>query len=184
MLGAMQDWELRVSLLIDHAAREHGAREIVTSWGDGTETRTTWAGVRRDALKMVQALQRLGIRKGDRVATLAMNHSRHLVAWYGATGAGGVLHTINPRLFDDQLEYIANHAEDRVLIYDAAFEPIVDRLNTIVNAALKEPAIADKLNPQGIVPRPMNAAEYKKFVESETEKFGKIIVQANIKVTN
>ena len=63
-------------------------------------------------------------------------------------------------------------------------QPIVDRLNTIVNAALKEPAIADKLNPQGIVPRPMNAAEYKKFVESETEKFGKIIVQANIKVTN
>ena len=63
-------------------------------------------------------------------------------------------------------------------------QPIVDRLNMIVNAALKEPAIADKLNPQGIVPRPMNAAEYKKFVESETEKFGKIIVQANIKVTN
>jgi len=63
-------------------------------------------------------------------------------------------------------------------------QPIVDRLNTIVNAALKEPAIANKLNPQGIVPRPMNAAEYKKFVVSETEKFGKIIVQANIKVAN
>ena len=63
-------------------------------------------------------------------------------------------------------------------------QPIVDRLNTIVNTALKDPAIADKLNPQGIVPRPMSAAEYKKFVESETEKFGKIIVQANIKVAN
>ena len=63
-------------------------------------------------------------------------------------------------------------------------QPIVDRLNGIVNTALKEPAIADKLNPQGIVPRPMSAAEYKKFVESETEKFGKIIVQANIKVAN
>jgi len=128
MLGAMQDWELRASLLIDHAAREHGAREIVTSWSDGTETRTTWAGVRRDALKMVQALQRLGVVKGDRIATLGMNHSRHLVSWYGATGAGGVLHTINPRLFDDQLDFIANHAEDRVLIYDAAFQPIVDRM--------------------------------------------------------
>jgi fatty-acyl-CoA synthase len=128
MLGAMQDWELRVSLLIDHAAREHGTREIVTSWSDGSETRTTWAGVRRDALKMVQALRRLGIAKGDRIATLGMNHSRHLVSWYGATGAGGILHTINPRLFDDQLAYIANHAEDRVLIYDAAFQPIVDRM--------------------------------------------------------
>ena len=65
---------------------------------------------------------------GDRVATLAMNHSRHLVAWYGTIGMGGVLHTINPRLFDDQLVYIANHAEDRVLFYDAAFQPIVERL--------------------------------------------------------
>jgi fatty-acyl-CoA synthase len=116
ILGAMQDWELRVSLLIDHAAREHGTREIVTHWVDGSQSRATWASIRRDALKMVQALQRLGIRPGDRIGTLAMNHSRHLVAWYGATGAGGVLHTINPRLFDDQLDYIANHAEDRVLL--------------------------------------------------------------------
>jgi fatty-acyl-CoA synthase len=126
--GAMQDWELRTSLLIDHAAREHGAREIVTQWADGSQTRATWASVRADALRMVQALHRLGIEPGDRVATLAMNHGRHLVAWYGVTGAGAVLHTINPRLFDDQLVYIANHAEDRVLLYDAAFQPIVDRL--------------------------------------------------------
>ena len=128
MLGAMQDWDLRVTRLIDHAASEHGAREIVTRWDDGSETRTTWGGVRRDALKMVQALQRLGIDKGDRVATLALNHSRHLVCWYGAVGVGGVLHTINPRLFDDQLEYIVNHAEDRVLIYDAMFAPLVERM--------------------------------------------------------
>ncbi|MCB2074326.1 MAG: long-chain fatty acid--CoA ligase [Novosphingobium sp.] len=128
MLGAMQDWELRVSLLADHAAREYGSREIVTRWSDGSETRTNWGEIRRDALKMVQALRRLGIAKGDRVATLGMNHGPHLVTWYGATGAGGILHTINPRLFDDQLEYIANHAEDRVLIYDSAFQPIIDRM--------------------------------------------------------
>jgi fatty-acyl-CoA synthase len=130
MLGAMQDWELRASLLIDHAARDHGSREIVTRWNDGSESRTTWAEVRRDALKMVQALQRLGIATGERVATLAMNHGPHLVSWYGATGAGTVLHTINPRLFDEQLIYIANHAEDRVLIYDVAFQEIVDRLKS------------------------------------------------------
>ena len=128
MLGGMQDWELRVSELIDHAARDHGDREIVTRWADGSESRTTWAGVRRDALKMVQALRRLGIQPGDRVATLAMNHGKHLVSWYGATGAGAVLHTVNPRLFDDQLDYIVNHAEDRVLIFDAAFAPLVERL--------------------------------------------------------
>ena len=128
MLGGMQDWEMRLSHLLDHAAREHGGREIVTHWADGSESRTDWAGIRHDALRMVQALRRIGIAPGERVATLAMNHARHLVAWYGATGAGAVLHTINPRLFDEQLDYIVNHAEDRVLIYDAAFAPLVERL--------------------------------------------------------
>ncbi len=76
---------------------------------------------RNDARRMAQALERLGVEPGDRVATLAMNHDRHLAAWFGVVGMGGVLHTLNPRLFDDQLAYIVNHAEDRVLLYDAAF---------------------------------------------------------------
>jgi fatty-acyl-CoA synthase len=127
-LGAMQDWPLRVTHLIDHAGHEYGQREIVSHWADGSETRTDWAGIRHDSLRMTQALRTASIGKGDRVATLAMNHSRHLVTWYGAVGVGGVLHTINPRLFDEQLNYIVNHAEDRVLLYDAAFQPIVERL--------------------------------------------------------
>ena len=130
MFGTMQDVELRVSRLIDHAAREHGTREIVSRWADGGRTRTTWAGVAHDARRLAQALERLGCRPGDRVATLAMNHAAHLAAWYGAIGMGGVIHTINPRLFDDQLVFIANHAEDRVLFYDRAFQPIVDRLRS------------------------------------------------------
>ncbi len=128
MLGGMQDWELRVPRLIDHAAREHGAREVVTRWADGTEARSDWAGIARDARKLAQALEKMGCQRGDRIATLAMNHGHHLAAWYGAIGMGGVIHTINPRLFDDQLVYIANHAEDRVLFHDKAFQPIVDRL--------------------------------------------------------
>jgi len=127
-LGAMQDWSLRVTRLIDHAEREHGDGEIVTAWGSGETTRTSWREVARDARKLAQALERLGINRGDRVATMGMNHAHHLIAWYGTTGMGGVLHTINPRLFDDQLEYIANHAEDRVLLYDRAFTPIVERM--------------------------------------------------------
>ena len=75
-----------------------------------------------------KALAGVGVRAQDGVAALAMTHNRHLVTWYGATGAGGVIHTINPRLFDDQLDYIVNHAEDRILIYDAMFQPIVDRM--------------------------------------------------------
>jgi fatty-acyl-CoA synthase len=130
MLGGMQDFELRVPRLIDHAAREHGTREIVSQWADGTQTRTDWAGIARDARKLAQALERLDIKRGDRVATLAMNHGRHLAAWYGAIGMGGVIHTINPRLFDEQLVYIANHAEDRVLLYDKQFQPLVDRLKS------------------------------------------------------
>jgi fatty-acyl-CoA synthase len=128
MIGGMQDWPLRIMRLLDHAEREHGEREIVSRWAAGHETRTSWAGVARDARRLAAALERLGIRKGDRVATLAMNHSRHLVSWYGTIGMGGIIHTINPRLFDDQLVYIANHAEDRVLFYDAAFASIVERL--------------------------------------------------------
>jgi fatty-acyl-CoA synthase len=130
MLGGMQDFELRVPKLIDHAAREHASREIVTYWANGTETRTNWAGIGRDAKKLAQALERMGCGRGDRIATLAMNHSRHLVAWYGAIGIGGIIHTINPRLFDEQLIYIANHAEDQVLLYDKQFQPIVDRLKS------------------------------------------------------
>ncbi|MBX3595107.1 long-chain fatty acid--CoA ligase [Sphingomonas sp.] len=128
MLGAMQDFELRVPRLIEHAEREYATREIVSRWADGSETRTDWAGIARDSRRLAQALERLGIRPGDRVATMAMNHARHLVAWHGTIGMGGIIHTINPRLFDDQLAFIGNHAEDRVLIYDRAFQPIIDRL--------------------------------------------------------
>ena len=77
---------------------------------------------------MSQALLALGLKKGDKVASLAMNHARHLVSWFGVAGMGGVLHTCNPRLFEDQLEYIVNHAEDKVMLYDAAFQPIIDKM--------------------------------------------------------
>lgn len=128
MLGAMQDFELRVTGLLDHAAKLHGMREVITRWANGSVGRTNWAGIRHDALRLAQALWRLGLEPEDRVATLAMNHGRHLVTWFGVPGAGCILHTINPRLFDDQLDFIVNHAGDRVLIYDAVFRPIVERM--------------------------------------------------------
>ena len=128
MLGAMQDFPLRIMRILDHAEREHGAREIVAARADGPTHRTDWSQVAHDSRRLAQALIRRGVQRGDRVATLAMNHDRHLVAWFGVPGMGGVLHTVNPRLFDDQLEYIVNHAEDRVLRYDRAFAPLVDRM--------------------------------------------------------
>ena len=127
-LGAMQDFPLRIARLIDHAEREHGGREIVAARADGTTVRTNWQRLAHDSRRLAQALERMGVRPGERVATLAMNHDRHLTAWFGVVGMGGVLHTLNPRLFDDQLSYIVNHAEDRVLLYDRAFAPLVERL--------------------------------------------------------
>jgi acyl-CoA synthetase (AMP-forming)/AMP-acid ligase II len=127
-LGAMQDFPLRIMRILDHAEREHGIREIVSARADGSVIRTDWIRIAHDARRMAQALERAGLRAGDRVGTLAMNHERHLTAWFGVVGMGGVLHTLNPRLFDDQLEYIVNHGEDRVLLYDAAFSPLVERM--------------------------------------------------------
>ena len=124
----MQDWPLRVTRLVDHAEREHGDGEVVTAWADGSTTRTNWRRIAHDAKRMAQALEALGCSKGDRIATLGMNHAAHLTAWYGAIGMGGVLHTLNPRLFDDQLDYIVNHAEDSVLLYDHAFAGLVERM--------------------------------------------------------
>src|SRR5439155_9273589 len=108
--------------------REHGTREIVAARADGVTIRTNWIEVARKSRQLAQALERLGVIAGERVATLAMNHDRHLIAWFGVVGMGGVLHTLNPRLFDDQLLYIINHAEDRVILYDRAFGPLVERL--------------------------------------------------------
>ena len=127
-LGAMQDWPLRVTRLIDHAAREHADGEIVTRWADSSIARTNWGQIASDARRLARTLERIGIRPQDRIGTLAMNHARHLTAWYGAPGMGGILHTLNPRLFDDQLDYIANHAADRVLLYDRQFAPLVERM--------------------------------------------------------
>ena len=133
-IRSMQDWPLRISQIMDHAEREHGGREIVSARADGTIHRTNWQSVAFASRRMAQALERLGIKPGERVATLAMNHDRHLVSWFGVVGMGGVIHTINPRLFDDQIAYIANHAEDRVLLYDAAFKGIVERLRSNANS--------------------------------------------------
>ena len=124
----MQGQPLLVTSLIDHAAREHAGREIVSRWADGSMTRSNWGEVGADARRFAAAMVRLGMKKGDRIATLAMNHGHHLVSWYGTAGMGGVLHTVNPRLFDEQLIYIMGHAEDRVLLIDAMFLPIVERL--------------------------------------------------------
>ena len=125
-LGAMQDWPLLVWRLIDHSAVNHPRREVVSLSVEGGVHRSNWATVRDRARRVAQALIGLGIAPGDRVATLAWNTHRHVECWYGISGMGGVAHTINPRLFADQIVYIANHAVDRVLFFDLSFIKLVE----------------------------------------------------------
>ncbi|GGH12282.1 long-chain-fatty-acid--CoA ligase [Alsobacter metallidurans] len=124
----MQDWPLLISRVIDHAAREHGDREVISRSVEGPMHRITYREVRARALQCAQRLERDGVKLGDRVATLAWNTWRHLECWYGITGVGAVYHTVNPRLFDDQIVYIMNHAEDRILFLDLTFIPLMERL--------------------------------------------------------
>jgi fatty-acyl-CoA synthase len=127
-MGLMQHRPLMISSLLRHAAAFNGAREIVSRTPDGKLERHGFAALDRRARALAAALARLGVRQGDRVATLAWNTRRHLEAFYGAPGLGAVLHTINPRLFDEQIVYIANHAEDRVLFFDPDLYDLVARL--------------------------------------------------------
>ena len=128
MDGLMMDRPLLVSSLIEHAATYHGDTEIVSRTVEGPIHRTTYAEAERRAKRVANALTRLGIRPGDRVATLAWNGYRHFELYFGISGIGAVCHTINPRLFHEQIEYIVNHAEDRVLFVDLTFVPLVEKL--------------------------------------------------------
>ncbi len=128
MHGTMQDWPLLVWKLIDHAALYHGDREVVALTCEGEEVRSNWRTIHGRARQVAAALRTLGVQPGERVATLAWNTHRHVESWYGISGMGAVAHTINPRLFDDQIVYIANHAEDRVLFFDLTFVPMIERL--------------------------------------------------------
>ena len=128
MLGLMQDVPLTVDRILDHAAAWHGTRELVSRDAEGRVTRSSYAAVHADAKRVSNALSDAGIRLGDRVATLAWNSARHLAAWYGACGMGAVLHTLNPRLYLEQIAYIANHAGDRLLIADPACADLVAQL--------------------------------------------------------
>ena len=128
MLGLMQDWPLLIHRIIDHAACQHAAREVVTRSVEGPIERTNYAAIRERAVRVAQRLVRDGIKPGDRIATMAWNTSRHLESWYGITGAGAVYHTINPRLFPEQIAWIANHAEDRIILADLTFVPLLEAL--------------------------------------------------------
>ncbi|MDT8841140.1 3-(methylthio)propionyl-CoA ligase [Paraburkholderia fungorum] len=128
LLGQMMDVPLTVSSLLAHAARHFGDTEIVSRRIEGDVHRYTYRDCEKRAKQLAQALIALGVEPGERVATLAWNGYRHLEAYYGTTGFGAVCHTINPRLFPDQIAYIVNHADDAYVLFDTTFAPLVDAL--------------------------------------------------------
>jgi len=135
MLGLMQDYPLLTHTIIDHAAINHGEREQVTRSIEGPIRRTTLADIRTRALKVAKAMENDGVKLGDRIATMAWNTERHMEVWFGIMGNGAICHTLNPRLFAEQIVYIVNHAEDDIMFVDLTFIPIVealqDRLGTV-----------------------------------------------------
>ncbi len=124
----MQRWEMTVDRLIVHAERWHSTREVVGRLADGSIGRSNWATVARRARQVSVGLSAHGITRGTRIGTLAMNSIRHVETWYGVMGYGAVCHTLNPRLFDDQLIYMINHADDRWIFADPIFRAQLERL--------------------------------------------------------
>jgi acyl-CoA synthetase (AMP-forming)/AMP-acid ligase II len=135
--GLMGDQPLLVSMCIQHAAKNHADTEIVSRTVDGPIHRYTYAQAERRARRVAKALVQLGIEPGDRVATMAWNTYRHFELYHGISGIGAVCHTINPVLSDEQLIYIFNHAEDRLLFLETSFVPLIERLRPRLPANMR-----------------------------------------------
>ena len=129
MLGLMQNQPLLISNLIEFADRHHGDGEIVSRRVEGDIHRTDWHGIAKRSRQVANALDGLKLAFSDRVATLAWNGYRHLELYFGVSGSGRVLHTINPRLHPEQIAWIANHAEDQVLCFDMSFLPLIQAVH-------------------------------------------------------
>lgn len=143
MLGLMQDYPLLTHTILDHAALNHGEREQVTRSIEGPIRRTTLADIRTRALKVAKALENEGVKLGDRIATMAWNTDRHVETWFGIMGTGAICHTLNPRLFADQIAYIVNHAEDDIMFVDLTFIPIVEALQDRIATVRKYIVLTD-----------------------------------------
>ena len=169
MQGLMMDMPLLISGLLQHADRHHGDAEIVSKTVDGSVHRYTYRDAHARARKLANALQRLGVQPSERIATLAWNGYRHFEIYYAVAGSGAVIHTINPRLFPDQITYIANHAEDRLVFFDLTFAPLVEKLAPLLKTVKGFVAMcARDAMPKGNIP---NLLCYEELLEKEKDDF-------------
>jgi fatty-acyl-CoA synthase len=157
----MQRWEMTVDRLIVHAERWHPTREVVGRLADGSIGRSNWATVARRARQVSVGLSAHGIARGTRIGTLAMNSIRHVETWYGVMGYGAVCHTLNPRLFDDQLIYMINHADDRWILADPIFRAQLERLLPHCPGVEKVIYLGDSSDVPAL---PANATDYETWI--------------------
>jgi fatty-acyl-CoA synthase len=168
MLGLMMDRPLLVSDLLRHADRHHGAVEIVSKTVEtGAIHRYTYHDAHVRARRLANALKRLGVQASDRVATLGWNSYRHYEIYYAVAGSGAVIHTINPRLFPDQVAYIANHAEDKVVFFDVTFTPLVEKLAPQVRGVKHWVAMTERAH----MPKMANVLCYEELLARENDRY-------------
>lgn len=169
MFGQMMDRPLLISALLRHAEQQHPGREIVSITADHARHRYTYREAFARARRLANALQRSGLRRSDRIATLAWNDFRHFEIYYGVSGAGLVCHTINPRLFEEQILYIANHAEDRWLFLDPLFVPLLEKLRPQLPGIERCVILGDDAHmPATTLP---NACSYESLIAAESDEF-------------
>jgi len=170
MLGLMQNQPLLISSLIEFAARHHGDAEIVSRRVEGDLHRYTYREAAHRSRQVAHALDALKLGFGDRVATLAWNGYRHFELYYGVSGSGRVLHTLNPRLHPDQIAWIANHAEDQVLCFDLSFLPLVQAVHAKCATIKHYIALcdADKLPVDSGIP---NLQSYESWISTQPVEY-------------
>ncbi|MDX2235236.1 MAG: long-chain-fatty-acid--CoA ligase [Hyphomonadaceae bacterium] len=167
MLGLMQDWSMTLDKVLDHARTAGPDREVVTRSVEGPVVRTTYGEMWGRAKQASHALRAAGIGLGDRVATLAWNTARHMEVWYGAMGIGAVLHTLNPRLLPEQIAWIANHAEDKILFVDLTFVPIAEKIAGLMPTVQRYVILTDRAHmPATALP---GAIAYEDFIEGRPQ---------------
>src|SRR5262245_16102904 len=172
MHGLMMDMPLAISDLIRHADRHHGAGEIVSKTvEDGSLHRYTYREAHRRARRLANALGKLGVAMHDRVATLAWNSFRHFEIYYEVAGSGAVIHTINPRLFPDQITYIANHAEDKVVFFDLTFAPLVEKLAPQLKSVRHFVAMTDRGHMGSLPEKIQNLRRYEDVIGEASDQF-------------
>src|SRR5882757_4889874 len=132
--GLMMQMPLAISALIEHADRYHGDTEIVSRRIEGDIHRYGYRDMHRRARQMANALGRMNLRTSDRVATLGWNGYRHMELYFAVSGSGAILHTLNPRLHVDQLAYIIEHADDRVVFFDLSFLPLIESVASLIKS--------------------------------------------------